>query len=38
METPEGAPVQVIDGDRITVPAGPYDIVTVRASYIPPQE
>lgn len=35
METPEGAPLQVVDGDRITVPTGPYDIVTVRASYGP---
>lgn len=35
MERPEGKPLQVVNGDRITVPAGPYDIVTVRASYSP---
>jgi alpha-mannosidase len=38
MEKPEGAALQVEDGDRISVPAGPYDIVTVRASYTPQQQ
>ncbi len=37
METPEGLPLQVVGEDRITVPATPYDIVTVRASYNPQQ-
>jgi alpha-mannosidase len=35
METPEGTPLQVVGGDKITVSTGPYDIVTVRASYTP---
>ena len=38
MEVPEGPPLQVVDGDRISVPTGPYDIVTVRASYTPHNE
>jgi alpha-mannosidase len=38
METPEAEPLQVVDGDKITVPTGPYDIVTVRASYTPQQQ
>ena len=38
MEVPEGPPLQVVDGDRISVPTGPYDIVTVRASYAPHNE
>jgi alpha-mannosidase len=38
MELPEGTPLQVQDGDRITVPTGPYDIVTVRAHYSAPSK
>ncbi|HVC90750.1 MAG TPA: glycoside hydrolase family 38 C-terminal domain-containing protein [Acidobacteriaceae bacterium] len=37
METPEGPPLQVENGDRITVSTGPYEIVTVRAAYTPQQ-
>ncbi|HEX3940734.1 MAG TPA: glycoside hydrolase family 38 C-terminal domain-containing protein [Acidobacteriaceae bacterium] len=35
MEKPEGSPLQVQDGDKVTVPAHPYEIVTVEASYNP---
>jgi alpha-mannosidase len=38
MESPEGAPLQVVDGDRITVPTGSCEIVTVRASYAPQKQ
>ena len=33
MEKPQGSPIAVIDGDRVTVPIHPYEIQTIRVDY-----
>ena len=36
MEKPEGSPLTV-NGDRVTIPIHPYEILTVRVNYPAPQ-